>query len=64
MLGIFGTKDLAAAQSASELRTKSTACSSVIQKRVIRSSVIVTTPVCACAEERRMTLPRLPTTLP
>ena len=64
MLGILGTNVSPPCTSASELSTKSTACSSVIQKRVIRSSVIVTTPVSACALKNGMTLPRLPTTLP
>ena len=50
--------------SAIELSTKSTAASSVIQKRVIRSSVIVSVPVSACCLKIGTTLPRLPTTLP
>jgi hypothetical protein len=64
MLGIFGTNVSPPWTSGIELITKSTASSSVIQNRVIRSSVIVTTPVSACILKIGMTLPRLPTTLP
>ena len=56
--------ELLAAMRPKDSRTKSTACSSVIQKRVIRTSVIVRTPVGACALNSGMTLPRLPTTFP
>jgi hypothetical protein len=64
MLGIFGTKVSPPRTSGSELSTNSTASCSVIQKRVMRSSVMVTRPVCACCLKIGMTLPRLPTTLP
>ena len=64
VLGIFGTNVSPPWIRSSELSTKSTACSSVIQNRVIRSSVIVRTPVSACALKMGTTLPRLPTTLP
>ena len=53
MLGILGTNVSPPATSGMQLSTNSTASSSVIQKRVIRSSVIVTTPVCACWLEDR-----------
>ena len=64
MLGIFGTNISPPVTSGIELSTNSTACSSVIQKRVMRSSVIVSTPVSACCLKIGTTLPRLPTTLP
>ena len=46
MLGILGTKTSPPCIGSIELSTNSTACSSVIQKRVMRSSVIVSLPVC------------------
>ena len=64
MLGIFGTNVSPPWTSSIELSTNSTASSSVIQNRVIRSSVIVSTPVSACCLKIGITLPRLPTTLP
>ena len=45
MLGILGTKISPPCISGRQLSTNSTASSSVIQKRVMRSSVIVITPV-------------------
>ena len=64
MLGILGTKTSPPCIRPMQSMTKSTACSSVIQKRVIASSVIVSSPVAACCLNSGITLPRLPTTLP
>jgi hypothetical protein len=62
--GILGTKTSPPRMVSSELSTKRTACSSVIQKRVMRSSVMVTAPSRACRRNSGTTDPRLPTTLP
>jgi hypothetical protein len=62
--GILGTKTSPPPMRSSESMTKSTASSSVIQKRVMRSSVMVSTPVSACALKSGTTEPREPTTLP
>ena len=64
MLGILGTNVSPPWTRSIELSTKSTAASSVIQNRVMRSSVIVSLPVRACCLKIGTTLPRLPTTLP
>ena len=64
MLGILGTKVSPPRTRSIELSTKSTAAGSVIQNRVIRSSVIDSFPVSAWALKMGTTLPRLPTTLP
>jgi hypothetical protein len=64
MLGMRGMKISPPCITSRQEITKSTACSSVIQKRVIASSVIVSSPLCACFLNSGITLPRLPTTLP
>jgi hypothetical protein len=64
MLGILGTNVSPPWTRPMHDRTNSTASGTVIQKRVMRSSVIVTTPSCACCLKIGTTLPRLPTTLP
>ncbi len=64
MLGIRGTNTSPPCIREMAASTKATASSSVSQKRVIRSSVIVMRPVCRCSRKIGMTLPRLPTTLP
>ena len=64
MLGILGTNVSPPWTIGRQLSTNSTASGSVIQKRVMRSSVIVIVPVRACCLKIGMTLPRLPTTLP
>ena len=64
MLGIFGTYTSPPPIVDRQSSTNATAWSSVIQKRVMRSSVMVSTPVSACALNSGITEPRLPTTLP
>ena len=66
MLGIFGTKISPPAIWPSEVSTKSTPCCSVIQKRVMRSSVIGRSPAPSSIRRRKSgtTQPREPTTLP
>ena len=63
-LGSLGTKISPPHIRASEMRTQRTACSSVIQKRVMRMSVSGRRPVCARHRKWLTTLPRLPITLP
>src|SRR5206468_310555 len=64
MLGIFGTKTSPPCICSMQRITNRTPCSSVIQKRVMRSSVTVSVPAFLCSRNKGMTLPRLPTTLP
>ena len=50
--------------SANACHTSSTPCSSVIMKRVMRVSVMGSTPVCASDMKNGITEPREPITLP
>ena len=64
MHGILGTKSSPPCIAPSASTTKSDPLSSVIKKRVMRSSVIGSPPVGASCWKNGMTLPRLPMTLP
>ena len=64
MLGILGMKISPPRMRERLASTNSTPWASVIQKRVMRGSVIGTTPRCRAARNSGTTLPRLPTTLP
>jgi hypothetical protein len=66
MLGIFGTKISPPQATRRHDRTKSTPCCRVIQKRVMRGSVIgrLSAPSRHSFWKKGITLPREPTTLP
>ena len=66
MLGIFGTKISPPDISARLESTKETPCSRVIQKRVMRGSVIgsVVAPFASSSRNSGTTEPREPMTLP